>query len=40
MILPEGLFGVAVIAAYVGVSLGSGYLLVVLVREWIRKELW
>jgi hypothetical protein len=40
MQIPEEVFTAAVWAAYVSVGAGSLYLLVVLVREWIRRELW
>jgi len=36
----EEVFTAAVWAAYICVGAGSLYLLVVLVREWIRRELW
>jgi hypothetical protein len=40
MRIPEDIFTVAVWAAYISVGAGSLYLLIVLVREWIRRELW
>jgi hypothetical protein len=35
-----GLFELGVLAAYVGVVAGTIYLVVMLVREWRRGELW
>lgn len=40
MKIPSDVFTIAVWAAYAGVAAGALYLLVVLVREWIRRELW
>jgi len=40
MHIPEEVFTIAVWAAYISVAAGSLYLLIVLVREWIRRELW
>lgn len=40
MTIPQTLFSVALWAAVVVIALAATYLLVVLVREWIRGELW
>jgi hypothetical protein len=40
MQVPVGLFELGLWAAVVGVGLGAAYLLVVLVVEWRRRELW
>ena len=40
MTISQTVFTIAIWAAYAGVAAGGSYLLIVLVREWIRKELW
>jgi len=40
MIVPSALFSFALWLALGGVAAGAVYLVVVLVREWLAKELW
>jgi hypothetical protein len=40
MTVPATVFHALVWIGYIGVTAGSLYLLVVLIREWIRKEIW
>jgi len=40
MIISADLFTIGIWVAYAGVSVASLYLLIFLVREWKRKELW
>ena len=38
--IPRAIFELGLFAAYAGVGLGTLYLVVVLIREWWRGELW
>lgn len=40
MNIPEIIFSTGVYAAYLCVGVASAFLLVVLIHEWIRGELW
>lgn len=40
MQIPKEIFTIAIWSAYICVGAGSLYLLIVLVGEWIRRELW